>query len=109
MALQDRRRSRDLQSDRASGVPRRRRRHSVLRLPRFQVLRGRQQNWKATLGYSNEGSWVINSAAIKGGKVYFATSDTELLRSLDAKGGAELFTLDFHRWPMFSSPAIAGN
>jgi len=64
---------------------------------------------KQLWAYSNEGSWVINSAAIKGGKVYFATSDTGLLRSLDAKRGAELFTLDFHRWPMFSSPAIAGN
>jgi outer membrane protein assembly factor BamB len=59
--------------------------------------------------YSNKGSWVINSAAVKDGKVYFATSDTGLLRALDATSGAELFTLDFNHWPMFSSPAIAGN
>lgn len=58
---------------------------------------------------SNQGSWVINSAAIQGGKVYFATSDTGLLRALDAKTGAEIFRLEFNRWPMFSSPAIAGS
>jgi eukaryotic-like serine/threonine-protein kinase len=59
--------------------------------------------------YSNKGSWVINSAAVKDRKVYFATSDTGLLRALDASSGAEVFTLDFNHWPMFSSPAIAGN
>ena len=57
--------------------------------------------------FSNKGSWVINSAAVKDGKVYFATSDTGLLHALDARTGAEVFTLDFNRWPMFSSPAIA--
>jgi outer membrane protein assembly factor BamB len=51
---------------------------------------------------------VINSAAVKDGKVYFATSDTGLLRALDVKTGAEAFMLDFNHWPMFSSPAIAG-
>lgn len=64
---------------------------------------------KQLWAYSNKGSWVINSAAIKDGRVYFATSDTGLLRALDAKTGAEIFTLDFNHWPMFSSPAIAGN
>ena len=52
--------------------------------------------------FSNKGSWVINSAAVKDGKVYFATSDTGLLHALDARTGAEVFTLDFNRWPMFS-------
>lgn len=64
---------------------------------------------KQLWAYSNKGSWVINSAAIQGGKVYFATSDTGLLRALDAKTGAEAFTIDFNHWPMFSSPAVAGN
>jgi outer membrane protein assembly factor BamB len=64
---------------------------------------------KQLWAYSNKGSWVINSAALKDGKVYFATSDTGLLRGLDAKAGAEALTLDFNHWPMFSSPAIAGN
>jgi eukaryotic-like serine/threonine-protein kinase len=59
--------------------------------------------------FSNKGSWVINSAAIHDGKVYFATSDTGLLRALDANSGSLLFDLDFNHWPMFSSPAIAGN
>jgi len=64
---------------------------------------------KQLWAYSNKGSWVISSAAIRDGKVYFATSDTGLLRALDTKTGDELFTLDFNHWPMFSSPAIAGN
>jgi glucose dehydrogenase len=64
---------------------------------------------KQIWAYSNKGSWVINSAAVQNGKVYFATSDTGLLRALDGKTGVELFTLEYHRWPMFSSPAIAGH
>jgi eukaryotic-like serine/threonine-protein kinase len=59
--------------------------------------------------YSNKGSWVINSAAVRDGKVYFATSDTGLFIALDAKSGGLLYSLDFHHWPMFSSPALAGN
>ena len=42
-------------------------------------------------------------------KVYFGTSDTGLFYGLDAKSGAALFSLDFKHWPMFSSPAIAGD
>jgi len=42
------------------------------------------------------------------GRVYFATSDTGLLHAFDAKSGAPLFSVDFKHWPMFSSPAIAG-
>jgi eukaryotic-like serine/threonine-protein kinase len=59
--------------------------------------------------FSNKGSWVINSAAIHDDKVYFATSDTGLVRALDAHTGAELYTIEYNHWPMFSSPAIAGN
>ena len=51
---------------------------------------------------------MISSPAVLDGKVYFATSDTGLLHALDAKSGAPLFSLDFKHWPMFSSPAIAG-
>ena len=64
---------------------------------------------KQLWAFSNKGSWVINSAAIQNGRVYFATSDTGLVRALDAKSGAEIFTLDYNHWPMFSSPAIAGS
>lgn len=59
--------------------------------------------------FDNKGSWVINSPAVLGGKVYFATSDSGLFRVLDAKSGAALYSIDFDHWPMFSSPAIAGN
>jgi eukaryotic-like serine/threonine-protein kinase len=58
--------------------------------------------------FSNKGSWVIGSPAVYNGKIYFATSDSALFHALDAKTGAPVFSLTF-TWPMFSSPAIAGN
>jgi outer membrane protein assembly factor BamB len=64
---------------------------------------------KQLWAYNNKGSWVISSAAIREGKVYFATSDTGLVHALDAKTGASVFSVDFNHWPMFSSPALAGN
>lgn len=67
------------------------------------------QTGKQLWAFSNKGSWVINSAAVRDGKVYFATSDTGLLHALNAKTGAPLFSVDFNHWPMFSSPAIAGS
>ena len=68
-----------------------------------------ENSGKQLWSFSNDGSWVIGSAAINDGKVYFATSDSGLFHALDAKTGAPLFALEFHHWPMFSSPAIAGN
>jgi len=59
--------------------------------------------------FSNKGSWVIASPAVTDGKVYFATSDTGLFHALDAKTGAPIFSLEFKHWPMFSSPALAGD
>ena len=64
-----------------------------------------KQRWT----YPNKGSWVIASPAVRDGRVYFATSDTGLFHALDGKSGAEIFSLDFHRWPLFSSPAIVGD
>jgi outer membrane protein assembly factor BamB len=58
--------------------------------------------------YNNKGSWVIGSPAVHNGRVYFATSDSALFHVADAKTGAEIYSLTF-TWPMFSSPAIAGN
>jgi len=58
--------------------------------------------------FNNKGSWVIGSAAIQEGKVYFATSDSGLFYALDAQSGAQMFSWNSKRWPMFSSPAIAG-
>lgn len=59
--------------------------------------------------FNNKGSWVVGSPAVKGGKVYFATSDSAMFYSLDAKTGNPIFSLKFQGWPFFSSPAIAGN
>lgn len=59
--------------------------------------------------FNNKGSWVISSPAYWNGRVYFATSDSGLFYVLDAKEGNPVFSLDFKHWPMFSSPAIAGN
>ncbi len=58
--------------------------------------------------FSNKGSWVIGSPVVQDGKLYFTTSDSGLFYALDAKSGAAVFSLKFI-WPMFSSPAIAGN
>jgi outer membrane protein assembly factor BamB len=63
-----------------------------------------QKKW----AFNNQGSWVITSPAVRDGKVYFATSDSALFYVLDAKSGAPVFSLKF-KWPMFSSPAIAGD
>ena len=58
--------------------------------------------------YSNKGSWVISTPIAKEGTLYFATSDSALFNAVDAKSGALKYSLSFHHWPMFSSPAIAG-
>jgi outer membrane protein assembly factor BamB len=52
---------------------------------------------------------VIGSPAVKDGKVYFATSDTSTLYAVDANSGSAVMSLKYNRWPLFSSPAIAGN
>lgn len=58
--------------------------------------------------FYNKGSWVVGSPAVREGKVYFATADTALVHAVDAKSGAELFSLKFN-WLFYSSPAIAGD
>ena len=64
-----------------------------------------QKKW----AFNNKGSWVIGSPAVKDGKVYFATSDTSTLYAVDANSGSAVMSLKYNRWPLFSSPAIAGN
>jgi len=64
-----------------------------------------QQKWS----FNNKGSWVIASAAVQDGKIYFPTSDSGTFYALDAQSGSRIFSLDFKRWPMFSSPGIAGH
>ena len=58
--------------------------------------------------FNNKGSWVIGSPAVQNGRVYFATSDSGLFYAFDTKTGTPVFSLKF-AWPMFSSPAVAGN
>jgi outer membrane protein assembly factor BamB len=43
---------------------------------------------------STKGSWVNNSAAVYDGKVLFGTSIPGLLHAVDAKTGAEMFSLE---------------
>lgn len=63
---------------------------------------------KKVWSFNNQGSWVVGSPAVRDGKVYFATSDSHFFYAFDAVSGAQIFSLNF-KWPMFSSPAIAGN
>jgi eukaryotic-like serine/threonine-protein kinase len=58
--------------------------------------------------FSNKGSWVISTPIALDGTLYFATSDSGLFHAVDAQTGALKYSLSFHHWPMFSSPAIAG-
>jgi outer membrane protein assembly factor BamB len=58
--------------------------------------------------YSTKGSWVISTPIARDGMLYFATSDSALFNAVDAKTGVLQYSLSFHHWPMFSSPAIAG-
>ena len=57
--------------------------------------------------YNNKGSWVIASPIIYQSNLYFATSDSGMFHAVNAKTGAEIFSLKFSGWPTFSSPAIA--
>jgi eukaryotic-like serine/threonine-protein kinase len=59
--------------------------------------------------FNNKGSWAIASPAVYDGKVYFGTSDSKMFYGFEAKkGGAPVLTLNF-TWPIFSSPAVAGD
>ena len=42
------------------------------------------------------------------GEEIYVVSDNGIATCLDAKTGALGYSLSFHHWPMFSSPAIAG-
>jgi outer membrane protein assembly factor BamB len=63
-------------------------------------------NGKPRWVYSTKGSWVNNSPAVFGGKVYFGWSVPGRLEAVDAKSGKLLFSLDT-KVPVFSSVAIA--
>lgn len=59
--------------------------------------------WK----YSADGSWIINTAAVKDGVLYVGTSDSHLLLALDAKTGKEKFRFKTNGY-VFSSPSLVG-
>lgn len=69
----------------------------------LDAITGRQR-WV----YNNKGSWVITSPVVREGKIYFATSDTATLHTLDAASGAHIDSLKF-QWPFFASPSVAGD
>lgn len=60
--------------------------------------------WK----WAANGSWIVNTAAVKDGVVYFGTSDTYLFVAADAKTGRELYHLKVNGY-VYSSPAITGS
>ena len=59
--------------------------------------------------FPTHGSWVVASPAVRGSRVYFATSDSSLLYAVRSKTGEVIFSRSFNGWPIFSSPAIAGH
>ncbi len=59
--------------------------------------------WK----FPNNGSWVIASPAVTGGRVFFTTSDSKKFHALEAATGKVAFSLDTEMFS-FSSPAVVG-
>jgi outer membrane protein assembly factor BamB len=59
--------------------------------------------WK----FDTNKSWVLGSAAVDGNRVYLGTSDTNMLRAVDATTGEPLFGTLLGTY-IYSSPAIVG-
>jgi outer membrane protein assembly factor BamB len=66
--------------------------------------RNGERRWQ----FPTNGSWVIATPAIAGGMVYVTTSDSLKFEALDARTGAEVYSLPYDAY-CFSSPSIAGN
>lgn len=58
---------------------------------------------------NHKGSWVNTTPAVTNGHLYFATSDSHQLRIANAATGAIEKEVAILKWPMFSSPAVAGS
>jgi outer membrane protein assembly factor BamB len=56
--------------------------------------------------HSTGGSWVVATPSVLQGRIYFTTSDSLKFQALDARTGAEVFSLPYGTYS-FSSPAIA--
>jgi outer membrane protein assembly factor BamB len=59
--------------------------------------------------FATANSWVNNTPAVRGGKVYAATSDTGLIYELDARTGKPDFSVSVRKWPVFASLALSGD
>ncbi|HEY0584745.1 MAG TPA: PQQ-binding-like beta-propeller repeat protein [Pseudoduganella sp.] len=57
--------------------------------------------------YNGKGSWVISGAAADADRVYFGTSDTNLLVGLDKRTGQPLFEHDTRVWT-YATPVLVG-
>jgi outer membrane protein assembly factor BamB len=68
----------------------------------FDVRTG-QEKWR----FSTGASWVISSPAVLGGRVYFATSDSSLVHSVEAATGKPVWQQQASAY-MFASPSLAG-
>ena len=55
------------------------------------------------------GSWVNTSPAVSHGVVYFGNSYGGQLFAADSRTGKILYTVSFKGWPIYSSPALAGD
>jgi outer membrane protein assembly factor BamB len=68
----------------------------------FDVSTG-QEKWRFPTGMS----WVISSPAVRGGRVYFATSDSSLVHAVEAATGKPVWQQQASAY-MFASPSLAG-
>ena len=59
--------------------------------------------WKFDTSFS----WVLGSAAVTDDRVYLGTSDTDMMRAIDAATGAEIFSAPLGSC-VYSSPALVG-
>ena len=64
---------------------------------------------KTKWAYFTGGTWILTSPAVSNGKVFFAISYGGLLYAADTKTGNIVYSVNFKGWPVYSSPAIAGN
>lgn len=63
------------------------------------------QTGEAVWKFDTKGSWVLGSAAVAGNRLYFGTSDTNMLRAVDATTGESVFDTSLATC-IYSSPAL---
>jgi outer membrane protein assembly factor BamB len=65
-------------------------------------------NGKTVWKYAADNSWVLTTAVVKDGMVYFGTSDTYLFLGFDARTGKEKMRYKTNGY-VYSSPALTGS